>query len=161
MQMKKDPLHQSEAAIQSLSSKNRIYVYNTKTFMKGHSWNVPNATNLIGSHIFNFKLWIKLTPSIPFQIACMCTNAVLGYFAVLQQLQARRHAAQRERMSRLQEQHEALKKMASYGMFCAYVCSLIKEWTEITRGFHNGHQLVASWLHLVTDGSDWSALDLT
>lgn len=119
MQIKKDPLHQSEAAIECLSSKSRIYVYNTKILMKGHSWNAPNSTNLIGHHIFNFKLWIKLTPSIPFQIACMCTNAVQGYFAVLQQLQARRHAAQRERMSRLQEQHEALKKMASYGMFCA------------------------------------------
>lgn len=121
MQMKKDRLHQSEAAIESLSSKSRIYTHTytiTKIFMKGHSWNVPNSTNFIESHIFNFKLWIKLTPPIPFQIACMCTNAVQGYFAVLQQLQATRHAAQKEKMSRLQEQHEALKKMASYGMFC-------------------------------------------
>lgn len=64
-------------------------------------------------------------------------------------------------MSRLQEQDEALQKMVSYGMSCAEVCSLIKKWTEITNEFHNGHQPAASWLYLVTDGSDWSALDLT
>lgn len=52
MQMKKDPLHHSEAAIENLSSKSRIYVYNTKILMKGHSWNAPNSTNLIGNHIF-------------------------------------------------------------------------------------------------------------
>ena len=36
MQMKKDPLHQSKAAIESLSSKSRIYMY-THTILKS-SW---------------------------------------------------------------------------------------------------------------------------